>query len=239
MAVRRAPNGPLDPAQCLPQELRTCPSLNSQADGCGAHTAFCLLLGEHHGCQWEHPVGEGAGGPRRNAFRAFLVNQIASGARVGVILDNPMLPQPPAECVAQTGSITDYEPSRSAVLGPGQNLSSAELQVLSRLKSVPNISPASLLCDASGCPLERHGSRFMSTTTTSPMQRLNSLSRRSQYFSGHSRTPTNRASEKTRSSDNGASPRIDIASYFLHRSHQELLPKNGRWQWREPQVSQP
>ena len=67
-------------------------------------------------------------------------------------------PQPPAECVAQTGSITDYEPSRAVALGPGQNLSSAELQVLSRLKSVPNISPANLLCDASGCPLELHGS---------------------------------------------------------------------------------
>ena len=159
VAVRRAPNGPLDPAQCLADKnsgLALLSTVKPTAVVLTQHSAF--YLGNIMDASGSTPSEREQVALWRNAFRAFLVNQIASGARVGVILDNPMLPQSPAECVAQTGSITDCEPSRTAALGPGQLLSSAELQVLSRLKSVPYVSPASLLCDASGCPLERHGS---------------------------------------------------------------------------------
>jgi hypothetical protein len=93
----------------------------------------------------------------RNAFQSFVRNEAKTGVRVGVILDNPTFPQSPGECVAQTSSIAACEPSRNVALGPDRLLGNAELQVLGHYKNVPYVSPDSVLCTASGCPISLNG----------------------------------------------------------------------------------
>lgn len=93
----------------------------------------------------------------QKAFKSFIQNELASGAKVGVILDNPVLPQSPAECVSQTASISECEPSRTVALAPDRMLGQAELQTLNRLSNVPYFSPDGVLCNDNGCPLEIQG----------------------------------------------------------------------------------
>jgi hypothetical protein len=93
----------------------------------------------------------------KDAFAAFIHNELASGASVGVILDNPVLPQSPAECVAQSGSISECEPSRAEALAPDRTLVGVEVKVLNQLHDVPYFSPNGVLCNGSGCPLEIQG----------------------------------------------------------------------------------
>jgi peptidoglycan/LPS O-acetylase OafA/YrhL len=93
----------------------------------------------------------------RDAFQSFIRDETKTGVRVGVILDNPTLPQSPAECVSQTSSIAGCEPSRTVALGPDRLLGNAELNVLNHHNNVPYVSPDSVLCTANGCPIALNG----------------------------------------------------------------------------------
>ena len=76
----------------------------------------------------------------KRAFHSFIRNETERGVRVGVIVDNPIIPQSPAECVSQTSSIAQCEPSLAVALGPDHLLGNAELNVLDH-NNIPYISP--------------------------------------------------------------------------------------------------
>jgi hypothetical protein len=92
----------------------------------------------------------------KHAFQSFIREESAMGVRVGVVLDNPTLPESPAECVSQTSSIAQCEPSRAVALGPDRLLGNAELDVLNR-GHIPYVSPDTVLCNAAGCPIALNG----------------------------------------------------------------------------------
>ena len=93
----------------------------------------------------------------KGAFAAFLDNMDERGIRAAVILDNPTLPQSPAECVSRTGSIAACEPSRTVALAPSRPLVAVEEQVLQGRRGIPVFDPNHLLCTTAGCPLELDG----------------------------------------------------------------------------------
>ena len=124
-----------------------------------------VILSEHTGLYMGYILDSSGEVPSQSeqtalwqeAFKSFIHNELASGTKVGVILDNPVLPQSPAECVSQTASISECEPSRTVALAPGRMLGRAELQVLNGLSNVPYFSPDGALCNENGCPLELQG----------------------------------------------------------------------------------
>jgi len=153
--VRPAPNGPVDTQQCLARRgegMTLLSVIKPKAIVLTQHTGGYLgLIMDSSGnippqkkqvSLWEH------------AFLSFLEEERSLGVRPGVILDNPTLPQSPAECVSQTGSIAECEPSRSVAFASGRLLQAAELQVLAELRDVPRFNPDDVLCTATGCPLE-------------------------------------------------------------------------------------
>ncbi len=156
--VRPAPNGPVDTQQCLTrrhEELQLLSLVKPRGIVLTEHTGGYLgLILDSHG---DVPSKNEQVSLWKNAFRSFLRRMNAAGIRAGVILDNPTLPQTPAECVSQTGSISECEPSLSVALEPGRLLMSAELQVLDQMKDVPRFAPDSVICSSTGCPLELDG----------------------------------------------------------------------------------
>jgi peptidoglycan/LPS O-acetylase OafA/YrhL len=156
--VHRLPNGPFDTAQCVAvrnsgSDLLL--SLKPKAIVLTQNSAQYLGLIENS--KGNVPSQTEQVALWRNAFQSFIRDETKTGVRVGAILDNPTLPQSPAECVSETGSIAECEPSRSVALGPDRLLGNAELNVLDHHNNVPYVSPDSVLCTASGCPIVLNG----------------------------------------------------------------------------------
>ena len=92
----------------------------------------------------------------QQAYASFLTTLQIRHISPAVILDNPTLPWEPSACVAQKGSVSACEPSRTEALSVSRPLQTAELQVLRR-QGVPYFAPDTVLCNSEGCPLELKG----------------------------------------------------------------------------------
>jgi peptidoglycan/LPS O-acetylase OafA/YrhL len=154
--VKIPANGPLDTAQCL----------TSRQDGMRFLTDLrprIVVLTEHDSLgqivdsSGNVPSAAGQASLWKRAFASFLQQMKAEGIQPAVILDNPTLPEAPAECVSRTGSVAACESTRQTDLAPGKLLQQAELQVLNEQKDVPTFAPDSVLCNSSGCPLRLDG----------------------------------------------------------------------------------
>jgi peptidoglycan/LPS O-acetylase OafA/YrhL len=76
--------------------------------------------------------------------------------RLGVILDNPSVPNDPVECAAHRG-IEACTPSRADALAPSDPKRLAERTALARLEDTVLFDTVPLLCDSFRCHLEKHG----------------------------------------------------------------------------------
>lgn len=156
--VRPAPNGPVNTQQCVVRRsegMRLLSAIKPKAVILTQHTG--VYLGSIMNSSGSVPSQQEQVALWKHAFRSFLEEEHSLDIRPAVILDNPTLPQTPAECVSATGSIAECEPTRSVALASGRPLQSAELQVLDTLKDVPRFAPDNVLCNATGCPLELRG----------------------------------------------------------------------------------
>jgi peptidoglycan/LPS O-acetylase OafA/YrhL len=156
--VNRLPNGPFDTAQCVAVRhsgSTLLSSLKPKAIVVTQNSAqYIGLIVDSNG---NVPSQGEQVALWRNAFQSFIRDETEAGVNVGVILDNPTLPQSPAECVSQTNSIAECEPSRATALAPDRLLGNAELNILGHDRTVPYVSPDSVLCTANGCPISLNG----------------------------------------------------------------------------------
>jgi peptidoglycan/LPS O-acetylase OafA/YrhL len=152
------PNGPTSTSQCLAaraqglqgvKEVKPVGVILSEHD-----RQYLGLILDKDGNVPGEPVQVGLW---HFAFKTFLHQMQNQGIRPAVILDDPILPYEPAECVSQTQSLAACESSRRAALSTGQSLMNADLGVLKADPSVPVLAPDSYLCNEAGCPLELHG----------------------------------------------------------------------------------
>jgi hypothetical protein len=157
VAVNREPNGPLGIPQCRADRdsgLALLASIKPAAIVLTQNSA--QYLGSILDSGGNVPSQKEQAALWTHAFESFVRKEKGVGVPVGVILDNPTLPQVPAQCVSQTASIAECEPSRAVALAPDQLLGGAELRVVHR-DHIPYVSPTSVLCTPTGCPISLNG----------------------------------------------------------------------------------
>ena len=93
-----------------------------------------------------------------DGFAEHLEGLQGSGARIGVVVDNPRLETDPLVCLSRRGNTEEEcQPTRSAALAATAPFQSAEADVMERIGGITTFGVTDRICDSDRCDLIQGG----------------------------------------------------------------------------------
>jgi len=105
-----------------------------------------------------NPIAPDQIGPAwEQAADTFLSGVVDRGIRLGVILDEPTLPESATSCIVKRDSIAACERTPEEAQAKSTAASAAERRVVERLGGIPTVDMVDIICDEQRCRLEIDG----------------------------------------------------------------------------------